>query len=177
MMKNKSKHIDNRKITLLIESYFEGLTTSTEEALLRHYFQQDQIADNLLIYKPLFVEWYDLREMSHRYSCFRRDPFVKSQTVGIFQNPNKVQNFVRIRLTYKTLTWKIISAAGGIAAVLFICFFSLFHESDAKTYVMIDGQKYSDKTLIMHNFEQSLDNVKIDMNDMLSELQTLDIEP
>jgi hypothetical protein len=155
MMNNKRKHIDNQKIMLLIERYFEGLTTTADEIRLRHYFQQTQIADNLLIYKPLFVTLSELHEMP--------------------------QSLVRLPETTKKnrlpLILKIVSIASGVAATLIVGFFALFYEPPATNYVMIDGQKYTDKILIMHNFEQSLDNVKIDMNDMLSEFQTLDIEP
>lgn len=154
-MNNKRKYIDNQKIALLIENYFEGLTTTAEEAQLRHYFQQAQISDNLLIYKPLFVALSDLHEMPQPITCLPETA--------------KKNRF--------TSRLKIMSIASGFAAALIIGFFALFHESPTANYVMIDGQKYTDKTLIMHNFEQSLDNVKIDMNDMLSEFQTLDIEP
>lgn len=154
-MNNKSKHINEKEITLLVERYFEGQTTVGEEALLRCYFQQEQIADNLLIYRPLFKAFADLREMSEEAYPHSR---------------------VRVKLAHNGLLWKIAVATSGIAATLLIGFFTFFHEPPIKNYVMIDGQKYTDKTLIMHNFEQSLDNVKIDMNDMLSELQTLEIE-
>ncbi|MDR1113078.1 MAG: hypothetical protein LBL18_04880 [Bacteroidales bacterium] len=147
--------MDNQEITLLIERYFEGLTTTAEETQLRHYFQQAQIADNLLIYKPLFVALSDLREMPQ--------PLIHLPKTA------KKNHF--------TSRLKIVSIASGFAAALIIGFFALFYESTTANYVMIDGRKYTDKTLIMHNFEQSLDNVKIDMNDMLSEFQTLDIEP
>jgi hypothetical protein len=156
MMNNKSKHINEVEITLLIERYFEGQTTVSEEALLRRYFQQGQIADNLLIYKPLFAALADLREMPEEAHPYSR---------------------IKVKEAHNGLFWKIVVATSGIAAALLIGFFTFFYEQQNKNYVMIDGQKYTDKTLIMHNFEQSLDNVKIDMNDMLSELQTLDIEP
>jgi hypothetical protein len=182
MMNNKRKHIDNQEITLLIERYFEGLTTTDEEALLQHYFQQEPIDDDLLIYKPLFAAWADLREMPEELiltasNLTERDTKDDASGAKNLLKMNALRSSQKQFAFFAVNKWKIVSMASGVAAILVIGFFTLFYESPTVNYVMIDGQKYTDKTLIMHNFEQSLDNVKIDMNDMLSEFQTLDIEP
>jgi len=39
----------------LLEQYFEGLTTAEEEALIRRYFSDGDLPDELRAYKPLFA--------------------------------------------------------------------------------------------------------------------------
>ncbi|PVW14738.1 hypothetical protein [Marixanthomonas spongiae] len=43
------------KIEKLLDAYFEGNTTLAEEAMLRDYFAQDEIAPQVAMYQPLFV--------------------------------------------------------------------------------------------------------------------------
>ncbi|QIE60778.1 hypothetical protein G5B37_14805 [Rasiella rasia] len=42
------------KVEQLVSAYFEGNTTLQEEALLRTYFSEDEVAPHLASYKPLF---------------------------------------------------------------------------------------------------------------------------
>lgn len=43
------------KIDKLLEAYFEGTTSLEEEAQLMDYFNNHNVADHLLQYKPIFV--------------------------------------------------------------------------------------------------------------------------
>jgi hypothetical protein len=43
------------EIEQLLEKYFEGLTTSEEEAMLRRFFTSGNVPANLMMYKPLFA--------------------------------------------------------------------------------------------------------------------------
>ena len=45
------------KIEQLLEKYFEGLTSTKEEAFLRRYFTTDDVPEGLMAYKPLFVHF------------------------------------------------------------------------------------------------------------------------
>lgn len=46
--------MDTRQIQILLEKYFEGLTSLSEEALLYNYFSGDVIAEELLPYREQF---------------------------------------------------------------------------------------------------------------------------
>ena len=46
--------MDSNKINALLEKYFDGASNLEEERILKQYFQQDNIAEDLLPYKGLF---------------------------------------------------------------------------------------------------------------------------
>ena len=50
--------MNQQNIKILLEKYFEGETNLQEEAQLARYFQQENIAEDLVQYKPLF-QFYD----------------------------------------------------------------------------------------------------------------------
>jgi len=50
--------MNHQTIQILLEKYFEGETNLQEEAQLAQYFQQENIAEDLTAYKPLF-QFYD----------------------------------------------------------------------------------------------------------------------
>ena len=43
------------KIEKLLDAYFEGNTSLAEEAILRDYFLQDEVAPHLAMYQPMFA--------------------------------------------------------------------------------------------------------------------------
>ena len=45
------------EIEQLLEQYFEGLTSAAEEVVLRRYFTSDDVSENLMMYKPLFMHF------------------------------------------------------------------------------------------------------------------------
>ena len=51
-----------KNINSILEKYFEGKTSLKEEELLRKYFRQDDIPENLKQYKPLFNFFFEERE-------------------------------------------------------------------------------------------------------------------
>lgn len=46
--------MNHQTVKILLDKYFEGETNLQEEAQLNHYFQQENIPDDLLAYRPLF---------------------------------------------------------------------------------------------------------------------------
>ncbi|WP_310994161.1 hypothetical protein [Aequorivita marina] len=43
------------KIEKLLDAYFEGTTSLSEEKLLQDYFNTEKVADHLIQYKPIFI--------------------------------------------------------------------------------------------------------------------------
>lgn len=43
------------KIEKLLDAYFEGATSLSEEKILQNYFNNEKVADHLVQYKPIFV--------------------------------------------------------------------------------------------------------------------------
>lgn len=47
--------MESVKIDKLLDAYFEGNTSLSEEKMLRDYFNTEKVADHLVQYKPIFV--------------------------------------------------------------------------------------------------------------------------
>lgn len=47
--------MESNNIERLLDAYFEGNTTLKEESILMDYFNNQQVEDHLLQYKPIFV--------------------------------------------------------------------------------------------------------------------------
>src|SRR5690606_8517879 len=47
--------MESDKIEKLLEAYFEGNTSVAEEKALQNYFNNDEVAEHLQQYKPIFV--------------------------------------------------------------------------------------------------------------------------
>jgi len=74
------------RIDKLLEAYFEGATDLDEEAALFDYFNNQQVADHLLPYKPIFVGLSAARkESSTREFSIGKEParIIKSWWYGV----------------------------------------------------------------------------------------------
>lgn len=110
------------EIEQLLEQYFEGLTTSAEEATLRRFFTSDDVPENLRMYKPLFA-------------CFEQE--IRNQSRA---TPNARKTF---------MLW--ISGAAACAAILAGSFFFTSQRNNCPVsgdYVIIDGRCYTDAATI-----------------------------
>ncbi|WP_026449677.1 hypothetical protein [Aequorivita capsosiphonis] len=47
--------MESVKIEKLLDAYFEGATSLSEEKVLRDYFNNEMVADHLVQYKPIFI--------------------------------------------------------------------------------------------------------------------------
>ena len=56
--------MDCKNISNLVERYFECNTTAQEEQMLRDYFQNEEVAEELLAYKDLFCGMQDEASVS-----------------------------------------------------------------------------------------------------------------
>ena len=121
------------EIEQLLEQYFEGLTTSAEEAVLRRFFTSDGVPENLLMYKPLFV--------------YFNEEIAKSQTK-------------RIHSRKTVIFW--LSGAAACAAILIGSFFLASQQKRCPgkgDYVIIDGRCYTDAATIRKTMLKTLHEV------------------
>ena len=120
-------------IEQLIERYFEGLTTSEDEATLRHFFMSDEVPEKMKMYKPLFV--YFETEIKA----------VKPST------PRRKKSYV---------FW--LSGVAACAAILIGSFIFNMQQTECPldgNYVMIDGRCYTDETIIRFAMKNSLQSI------------------
>ena len=94
-----------KAISQLIEKYFEGLTTLEEEALLREYFEQEEIPEEWQSIRPLF---------KHKRDVSLADKSFEATFDKQLANQKSENN--------KTFLWPVVAAVAAIA----ILFFSLF---------------------------------------------------
>ena len=140
-----------------IHQYFEGNTSAEEEKILRNYFLQEDIDEDFISYRPLFVAWNDLvaqpEQMKIDFSLVEnRDNADKS----------KILKYVRIST----------SAAAGIAACI-ILFFTIIRPKDTNAFVVIDGVKYTDNVIVKNAFDASMESVRIDLDEMFSDFHLI----
>jgi hypothetical protein len=134
----------------LLERYFEGQTSAEEESMLRRFFVSDEVPENLMMYKPLFVYFDD--EISRTAATSEK----KQAT------PNK-----------RIVLW--LSGAAACAAILAGMFF--FSPQPEKcpgegNYVIIDGRCYTDVNTIRSATLNTLREISDYENDSSEEKST-----
>ena len=124
------------KIERLLEQYFEGLTTSEEEATLRRFYATGKAPEHLMMYKPLFTYF---------------DTEIK-QTKELQPNRRKT-----------LILW--LSGVAACAAILAgVFFFAPLSQRcpQSGNYVMIDGRCYTDAATIRSTTLKTLQEVAKD---------------
>ncbi|MDR1879238.1 MAG: hypothetical protein LBQ64_06720 [Bacteroidales bacterium] len=147
---------NQQKIHDLLDKYFEGKTTVAEEQTLRSYFQQTEIEPELKEYASLFAAWNSLY-LHGEYLPEEPNIFIQMHSV-----PQKRLSWLRIGTT----------TAVAIAAVI-LFFFIQINPKKPTDFVVIDGVSYTDKAHLNKALETSLHNVRIDIKDVLDELQNV----
>ena len=150
--------INTTKIKHLIDEYFEGRTSSEEEQLLRNYFAQKDIDPKLKGYQPLFAAMKTL---------YSQPELLQKETLDTTSLSHNI--FTRRKLL------AITTIAASVAAVFFIVILN-YKPLISKDYVIIDGVKYTDNQSIETAMNASLQNVKINMNDIFTDLDDLNLE-
>jgi len=139
-------------IKILIEKYFEGLTSLDEEQKLRDYFQQENVPQEWEMYKSLFQYFNSEREANN----------VIARTTNRF-------SFL--------LRWGSIAAAACL--LLFISlrlFLNTGRTLPETSQAYIDGIKYTDIELIRIEALKSLENLSEGSEDAYSsQIEALEI--
>ena len=136
-------------IELILEKYFEGQTSLKEEEMLRKYFQNDDIPEHLINYKPVFnffTEERKAKELENEKTKAGR----KNRTL-------------------------FLSVCGGIAAsILLFLSIKLVFVSDStslrESIVYIGGVKYTEPEIVNSQVLNALENIS-NQNDDLMDIQ------
>ena len=158
---------DYNKINSLINSYFNGETSRLEEEILRHYFLYEDVVPELLPYKSLFVSMNQLTDISD---------FLEEEMLD-FEDSKFAYNapFNPQKNRHTTYFFKIGIAITGIAASL-ILLFMLFKPNNHSNYVVINGIKYTDGTIVENALDASVENIRFDFEEIFSDLDDLDLD-
>lgn len=131
----------------LVNKYFEGETTCEEERELRRYFTSEDVPEGLRAYRPIFAYFEEEAKQNK-----------KSRTEGKTRN-------IRQRLIY---------AFSGMAAgiLLAIGIASLYQQYDTtpSNYVIIDGKKYTDASLVQQQAQAAFRDVSLSKDDVFATL-------
>jgi len=159
----------NNDINVLIEKYFEGLTSLDEEQRLRDYFRQENIPQDLEMYKPLF-----------QYFTSEREDISQNRHPALDAGSPDNHKGLRVKLAMtksKILRWSSIAAA---ACLLLFISLRLFLNTDGTlsetSQAYIDGKKYTDIELIRTETLKSLENLSEGSEDAYSsQIEALEI--
>jgi hypothetical protein len=154
--------MDDNDMKILIEKYFDGLTSLKEEQKLRDYFQREDVSQEWEIYKPIF-----------RYFTSERETVSEAESIN---------NCVELQLKpaiprYGLLRWGSVAAA---ACLLLITGLSLFLNTGGRlsetSLAYIDGEKYTDMELIRTEALKSLENLSEGSDNVYSsQIEALEI--
>lgn len=161
-MKNNHLHIRE-----LIDKYFDGYTSKEEEKLLHHYFAQGDISPELLPYQTFFVS---MGSVSTIPAFSKEDELDFSDDTPTREGYTDHQ---KMRNTKNFIHMGIILA--GVAASLLLLFMLIKPQKPAN-YVMINGVKFTDKEIVNDALETSFENIKLDMEEILSDFNDLDLD-
>ncbi|MDL2296336.1 hypothetical protein LJC68_04190 [Bacteroidales bacterium OttesenSCG-928-B11] len=153
-------------IKKLINSYFDGKTTSAEEMLIRDYFRLGDIAPDLLSYQALFVTMSDLAGFSG---------LLENEALQLDGDSLDLDDPIHPQKNIHKYFFRIGTALAGVAASVLLIFM-LFKPQPSVNYVMIDGIKYTDKEMVANALETSVENVKFDFAEIFSDLDDLELE-
>jgi hypothetical protein len=156
-------------IEQLLEQYFEGLTSSDEEAILRRYFTSDDVPESLMMYKPLFVFFEnEIRKAeTDSYETCTVSPDEAGRRLNSYEtfagaHDETVQPTTGRRTNRrKTIAWWL-SGAAACAAILAGSFFITSPQkrcTGTGDYVIINGRCYTDATTIRSTLLETLHEV------------------
>jgi len=131
-----------KKIEQLLDKYFEGATSCAEEQQLKDYFSQEkEIPSHLQAYRDLFVSLAQLSEMKTKQEN-------KTVLMPVVTTIHRHRLFMQAAASAAILF--CLTVGGGI----------YYHSKDAQQgYVIINGERYTDKNLVLSCMEKSLSEV------------------
>ncbi|MBF6596715.1 MAG: hypothetical protein ITF98_00600 [Fermentimonas sp.] len=137
----------NTDIRKLIDRYFEGETTSLDEQMLRDYFANENVPQDLMMLAPLFE-------------------FISNQTLAltVLNEIKKEEKSKVIRVTPILKNYRIIASIAVVLIVAIVLVTETRKEQIINTgsYVWVDGKQFKDPETVMKYAETSFGNIKTD---------------
>jgi len=134
-----------------IEKYFSGETTKAEEREILHYFTSEKV-------DPEFIQY-------QKYFCGLANLTAHSQTII---PEEEYENFTDTPKNYTYYIKRfVIPFAAAASVALFVLFSPIFHKNN--DFVVINGKKYTDKKHIELALQNSLENVKLDVQQIFDD--------
>ena len=164
--------MENGNIKILIEKYFEGLTSLDEEQELRDYFRRESVPQELEMYKPLFRYFVSERENNAVIARTQSEAIQKEEWIA---SPQTARNDVHKASIF--LRWGSIAAAACLLLFIGIRLFLTTGGTLPETsQAYIDGKKYTDIELIRTEALKSLENISEGSEDAYSsQIEALEI--
>jgi hypothetical protein len=136
--------------TSTIEKYFSGETSVEEELQILNYFSSENIDPELAPYQNYFNGLAELKKDSKF--------IITEENYEDWTDPSQNHYYIK--------RWGIAMAVAASVALLLL-FFPSWHKN--KNFVIINGEKYTDKKRIELAFQASLENVKLDVKQMFND--------
>src|SRR5690606_38002471 len=137
----------NTDIRKLIDRYFEGETTTLDEQMLRDYFANENVPQDLMMLAPLFE-------------------FISNQTLAltVLNEIKKEEKSKVIRVTPILKNYRIIASIAVVLIVAIVLVTETRKEQIINTgsYVWVDGKQFKDPETVMKYAETSFGNIKTD---------------
>jgi hypothetical protein len=160
-MKN-IKEEEYKRVSALIERYFDGETSTQEETFLKNYFAEQEVDASLERYGIYFKS---MKQWAKNRSEIRYPEILPTN--------QDVTN--RHRSTMRNKYWRWGMTSVGIAASLIAIFF-IAHDYYSSDYLIIDGKMSKNSAQLQEAIQKSFENVKIDNSDFLNILNNDDNE-
>lgn len=132
------------KIDELLDKYFEGETSNEEEKLIRRYFSEEKIPENLLCYKPMFA-YFD-------------------------KEIDKEKQIHKVVPRKRTIMYTISSITACTLIAIAVNTFIHHNKVENGNYVMIDGKTYTDEAVVKAYAKASFNDVATSQDEVFSEL-------
>jgi len=140
--------LDNKQIESLIEKYFEGETSSKEEQILFAYFEANDVPEDLQSCQSYFSSLNILKSKQTSLSLSGEKPPYR------FTRRYNLSYFVRF-------------AAVAASVALIVVWVQI--QAKPNNYVVINGIKYTDKETVEQAFAVSLENAKLNIDDIFND--------
>lgn len=154
--RSMNKEIENMNIEELLNKYFEGETTCEEERDLRKFFTRGIVPEHLEVYRPMFTF---LERETH---AFKEENLLQQYIM-----PSALERKVPFR---RKLLYSLSGIAAGLLLLLGIAGVSYHFTAEPDSYVIIDGEQYTDARLIREQALSAFEEVSLSEEEVFASL-------
>lgn len=133
----------------LIDNYFEGKTSAEEEKILRDYFAQDDLPEELKEYAPIFN--------------FFNDEADALAVLNEIRNENNGKTSRQNKTPLRKL-WTIAAVAACLLITVLLIIPNTRPSALVESYVWVDGKRITDPIIVQKYAESSFANVQTENN-------------